>query len=374
MNRLIILGVVLIAAIYVLVSSIFVVNEREQAIVLRFGQITDVKNEPGIYFKLPTTFVDTVQIIEDRILRYDLANMTVQVKGGKLYEVDAFLTYRIDNPRLFRQAALGDLNVAEARIGSLFTAALRQVYSQREFDAALSAERAAMMRQARDLILPSVSELGIQIIDVRILRTDLTQDVSQQTFELMKAERLAEAAFLRARGQEAAQSIRAIADRQAVEIVAAARRDGEILRGEGDATRNGIFASAFGQDPEFFEFYRSMQAYRTALGSTGTTMLLSPDSQYFGYFREDAQGGTAPAPAMPGGIAPLASSQLSVPEVPDVEVETDITESPLAIETTPDVPAAESPAPAESTVEQPAPAETTVTPSVEASSEPVPAQ
>ena len=140
MNRLIILGVVLIAAIYVLVSSIFVVNEREQAIVLRFGQITDVKNEPGIYFKLPTTFVDTVQIIEDRILRYDLANMTVQVKGGKLYEVDAFLTYRIDNPRLFRQAALGDLNVAEARIGSLFTAALRQVYSQREFDAALSAE------------------------------------------------------------------------------------------------------------------------------------------------------------------------------------------------------------------------------------------
>ena len=133
-----------------------------------------------------------------------------------------------------------------------------------------------MMREARDLIVPSVGELGIQIIDVRILRTDLTQDVSQQTFELMKAERLAEAAFLRARGQEAAQSIRAIADRQAVEIVSAARRDGEILRGEGDATRNGIFASAYGQDSEFFEFYRSMQAYRTALGSSGTTMLLQP--------------------------------------------------------------------------------------------------
>jgi membrane protease subunit HflC len=363
MNRLIILAIVVIAAIYVLISSIFVVNEREQAIVLRFGQITDVKTEPGIYFKLPTTVVDSVQIIEDRVMRYDLANMTVQVRGGKLYEVDAFLTYRINNPRLFRQAALGDLNVAEARIGSLFTAALRQVYSQREFDAALSAERPAMMREARDLIVPSVSELGIQIIDVRILRTDLTQDVSQQTFELMKAERLAEAAFLRARGQEAAQSIRAIADRQAVEIVASARRDSEILRGEGDATRNGIFASAYGQDPEFFEFYRSMQAYRTALGATGTTMLLSPDSEFFGYFRQDAQGGVAPPPAQPGGIAPLPSSTLSVPETPDIPVETDITNSPLAVETTPTEPAAEA-----------APAATETVPAEATSSEPVPAQ
>src|SRR6218665_3518837 len=117
MNRLIILGVAVVIALYVLVSSIFVVNEREQAIVLRFGQITDVKTEPGIYFKLPTTVVDSVQIIEDRVLRYDLANMTVQVRGGKLFEVDAFLTYRISNPRQFRSAALGVLNVAETRIG-----------------------------------------------------------------------------------------------------------------------------------------------------------------------------------------------------------------------------------------------------------------
>ncbi|HZY67990.1 MAG TPA: protease modulator HflC [Devosia sp.] len=332
MNRLVIIGIVVIAAIYILVSSIFVVNEREQAIVLRFGQITDVKTEPGIYFKLPTTIVDSVQIVEDRLLRYDVANMTVQVRGGKFYEVDAFLTYRINNPRLFRQQALGDLDVAEARIGSLFVAALRQVYGLREFDAALSGERTAMMREARDLIVQNVAELGIQIVDVRILRTDLTQDVSQQTFELMRAERLAEASFLRARGQEAAQSIRAIADRQAVEIVAAARRDSEILRGEGDAERNSIFASAFGQDPEFFEFYRSMQAYRTALGETGTTMLLSPDSEFFSYFRADAQGDEVPVPAAPGGIAPLPSTELSVPETPDVEVETDLSDSPVAVE------------------------------------------
>jgi membrane protease subunit HflC len=330
MNRLVILGVVIIAAIYVLISSIFVVNEREQAIVLRFGQITDVKTEPGIYFKLPTNIVDDVLIIEDRLLRYNVQDMTVQVRGGKLYEVDAFLVYRVNNPRLFRQVAQGDLDIAENRIGSLFVAALRQVYSQREFDAALSVERAAMMRQARELILPNVNDLGIEVVDVRILRTDLSQDVSQQTFELMKAERLAEAAFLRARGQEAAQSLRAIADRQAVEIVASARRDSEILRGEGDATRNGIFAQAFGQDPEFFEFYRSMQAYRTALGSTGTTMLLSPDSEFFTYFQTDVPTGEAPPPAAPSGIAPLPSTELSVPETPDVAVETDLSSSPVA--------------------------------------------
>lgn len=373
MNRLVILGAVIVAAIYVLISSIFVVNEREQAIVMRFGQITDVKTEPGLYFKLPTTIVDSVQIIEDRLLRYDVANMTVQVRGGKFYEVDAFLTYRISNPRLFRQVALGDLDVAEARIGSLFVAALRQVYGLREFDAALSGERAAMMREARDLIVNNVGELGIQIVDVRILRTDLTKDVSQQTFELMRAERLAEASFLRARGQEAAQSIRAIADRQAVEIVAAARRDSEILRGEGDASRNSIFAQAFGQDAEFFEFYRSMQAYRTALGSSGTTMLLSPDSEFFHYFRSDSQNGEVPQPAAPNGIAPLPSSSLIVPETPDVPVETDITNSPVLADPTP--PATTEPAPADAGT-TPADGTTLPAPSAEApaSTEPAPAQ
>ncbi|RYE10904.1 MAG: protease modulator HflC [Hyphomicrobiales bacterium] len=360
MNRLIILGVVVVAALYILVSSIFVVNEREQAIVLRFGQITDVKTEPGVYFKLPTNVVDSIQIIEDRVMRYDLANMTVQVRGGKLYLVDAFLTYRISNPRLFRQAALGDLTVAENRIGSLFTASLRQVYSQRDFDAALSAERAAMMREARDLIVPSVAELGIQIIDVRILRTDLTADVSQQTFELMKAERLAEAAFLRARGQEAAQTIRAIADRQAVDIVSSARRDSEILRGEGDATRNSIFASAYGQDSEFFQFYRSMQAYRTALGTSGTTMLLSPDSEFFNYFRADSQDGVVPVPAAPNGIPALPNTQLTVPETPDLPIETTLENSPVAIETAPATPVEAAPveaAPADPALSsEPAPA------------------
>ncbi len=319
MNRLIIAGVVLVGLLYVVFSSLYVVNEREQAIVLRFGQITDVKTEPGIYFKIPTNIVDSVQIIEDRLLRYDLTNMTVQVSGGQFYVVDAFLTYRIANPRLFRERALGDLRTAESRIATRFNAALRQVYGLREFNAALSEERPTMMREARDLIRDEASDIGIEIVDVRIQRTDLTQQVSSQTFERMKAERLAEAALLRARGQEAAQSLRAVADRQAVEIIAAARRDSEILRGQGEAQRSTIFAEAYQRDPEFFEFYRSMQSYRTALGASGTTMVLSPDSEFFRYFGSGGSGtppataATAPVEAPAADEAPTAASPEAVP-------------------------------------------------------------
>jgi len=295
-NRLVIIALLGIAAVYVLFSSLFVINEREQAIITRFGEITDVHTEPGIYFKLPTTIVDNVQIIEDRLLRYDLEDITLQVSGGKFYNVDAFLTYRIAEPTKFRQAVLGSLQLAEQRINTRFESALRRVYGLRDFNAALSEQRPEMMREARDLIRVDLEELGVSVIDVRILRTDLTTQVSAQTFDRMKAERLAEAALLRARGQEQAQTRRAIADRQAVEIVAAAQRDSEILRGEGDAQRNAVFANAFNRDVEFFEFYRSMQSYRAALSDTGTTMLLSPDSEFFSYF-----GSNSSAKSVAGG-------------------------------------------------------------------------
>ncbi|RUT35145.1 protease modulator HflC [Arsenicitalea aurantiaca] len=321
-NRLIILAAVVVGALYVFFSSIFVVNEREQAIVLRFGAIEAVHTEPGLYFKVPTDIVDTVQIIEDRLLRYDIANMTLQVSGGKFYEVDAFLTYRITNPRLFRERAQGQLVVAEQRIGTRFDAALRQVYGVREFDAALSEERGEMMREARDLIRPDMAELGIEIVDVRILRTDLTQQVSSQTFDRMRAERLAEAALLRARGQEQAQSLRAIAERQAVEIVAAARRDSEILRGEGEAERSAIFAAAYNNDPEFFEFYRSMQSYRLALGAqTGTTMVLTPDSEFFRYFGSGTQGGIGSPSAGIQAATPAPQPPATAEVAPDVAPE-----------------------------------------------------
>ncbi|MBX3596879.1 MAG: protease modulator HflC [Rhizobiaceae bacterium] len=275
---------------FLIYSSIFVVNEREQAIILRFGEIVDVKTEPGVYFKLPFGMfeADNIQIIEDRLMRFDLDNIRVQVSGGKFYDVDAFVAYRISDPRLFRAAVSGQVGLAEQRIRTRLDAALRRVYGQRGFEAALSEERGIMMREVRDQIGPDAKSLGLTIEDVRIRRTDLTADVSQQTYERMKAERLAEAERLRARGREAAQRIKARADREVVETLATAQRDAEIVRGQGEAERTNIFAEAFGRDPEFFDFYRSMKAYSEALDGQGTTMLLSPDSEFFRYFKESS--------------------------------------------------------------------------------------
>jgi len=314
-NRLPVFVVIAAIVLFLAYSSVFVVNERQQAIVLRFGEIVRVENEPGIYFKLPFAFVeaDNVQIIEDRILRFDLDDIRVQVSGGKFYEVDAFVAYSIEDPRRFRQAVSGSIPLAEQRLRTRLDAALRRVYGLRGFEAALSEERGSMMREVAEQLRPDAASLGVKIEDVRIRRTDLTAEVSQQTYDRMKAERLAEAERLRARGREAAARIRARADREVVEILAAAQREAEILRGEGEAERNAIFAEAFQRDPEFFEFYRSMAAYRSALDPNGTTMLLSPDSEFFRFFGNalgrDAPGAPSTAPEGPlTGALPASES------------------------------------------------------------------
>ncbi|RUY82898.1 protease modulator HflC [Mesorhizobium sp. M7A.F.Ca.CA.003.01.2.1] len=317
-NRLPIIVVAAAVILFLLYSSVFVVNARQQALVLRFGEIVDVKSEPGIYFKAPFSFfdADTVQLIENRVLRFDLDNIRVQVSGGKFYEVDAFIAYRISDPRVFRAAVSGQIELAEARLRTRLDAALRRVYGLRDFEAALSEERGVMMREVRDQLRPDATSLGLQIEDVRIRRTDLTAEVSQQTFDRMKAERLAEAARLRARGNEAAQRITARADREVVEIVAEAQKESEILRGEGEAQRSATFAGAYQRDPAFFDFYRSMNAYGTALDNTGTTMVLSPNSEFFRFFRNpDGSEGSAkpasPAPNAPARRVPSPAAQPS---------------------------------------------------------------
>jgi len=288
MSRMPIILVVLAILAYLGINSLFVVNEREQAIVTRFGEIQRVESEPGIYFKLPLALfeLENVQIVEDRLIRLELNDIRVQVSGGKFYNVDAYLVYKIADPSLFRERTSGSLVIAENRLQSSFNSALRRVYGLRDFKAALSEERAEMMTEVRDQVRPNASALGLEIVDVRIRRTDLTNEVSQQTFERMKAERQAEAERLRARGKEAARRIQARADREVIEIEASAQRDGEILRGQGEAERNGIFADAFGRDPDFFEFYRSMSAYSEALKDGSTTMVLSPKSDFFRFFRD----------------------------------------------------------------------------------------
>jgi membrane protease subunit HflC len=179
-------------------------------------------------------------------------------------------------------------------LGSRLEDGLRAVYGRRDFKAALSKERSAMMFEVRDQLRPEAEKLGLEIEDVRVLRTDLTSEVSTQTFDRMSAERLAEAERLRARGREAERRLKATADRQVVEIKAKAQRKAEVLRGEGEGERNRIFADAFSRDPEFFEFYRSMAAYKTSMQNTGTTLVLSPNSEFFKFFR-DSSGKSKPA-------------------------------------------------------------------------------
>lgn len=289
--------------LFVIYSSVFIVNAREQAIVVRFGQIQSVKSEPGLYFKLPFAFMDAdrVQYVPNQALRFDLDNIRVQVSGGKFYEVDAFVVYRITDPRRFRETVSGDRESAEARLRTRLDASLRRVYGLRGFEAALSDARASMMQEVRDQLRADAESLGLSIQDVRIRRTDLTQEVSQQTFDRMKAERLAEAELIRARGNEEGQRRRAIADRQVVEILADAGRDSEILRGQGDAERNRIFGEASSRDPAFFDFYRSMQAYTKAMSSPDTTLVLSPNTEFFRYFGD------------PNGKAPAAGEAVPAP-------------------------------------------------------------
>jgi membrane protease subunit HflC len=236
-----------------------------------------------------------VQIIEDRLLNFELEDLRVQVRDGRRYIVSAFIVFKIIEPRAFRENVSGSLDIARENMRTRMDAALRRVYGGRSFEAALSEQRAEMMIEVRDQLRPLTEELGINIVDVRIKRTDLLPEVSQQTFERMRAERLAEAAQLRARGTELAARIRAEADREAVVTVAEAEREANITRGQGEADRSRIFAEAYRQNPSFFEFYRSMKAYETSLEGGGTTLLLSPDSDFFRFFGDSSGGAERPA-------------------------------------------------------------------------------
>ncbi len=268
-------------------SSTFVVDEREKALVVRFGEIQRTVQEPGLYFKIPV--LDELVYVEDRIVFFESVDKTVQVVDGRRYLVDAITMVRIVDAQKFRESVGASLTLARDRIDTRMDAALRQTYGKRTFDAALSKDRAAMMREIRDQVRNEARSLGIDIIDVRVRRTDLTPDVLNDTYERMNAERFAEAATLRAIGETARRRIRAEADREAVELVSKAKRESEIIRGQGDAERNRLFADAFNRDPEFFAFYRSMQAYSSALQGDGTTLVLKPDSEFFDYFSGKAK-------------------------------------------------------------------------------------
>jgi membrane protease subunit HflC len=275
---------IVVIAVAGVLSSIFIVDEREKALVLQFGRVVDIKEEPGLAFKIP--LIQEVVRYDDRILSRDIDPLEVTPLDDRRLVVDAFARYRIADVNRFRQAVgVGGIATAENRLDSILRAKTRETLGSVSSNDILSSDRAALMLRIRNDAIAEALALGIEIVDVRLKRTDLPSQNLEATFERMRAEREREATDERARGNEAAQRVRAQADRTVVELVSDAQRQAEIIRGEADANRNAIFAGAFGADPEFFEFYRSLTAYSRALQGSNSTMVMSPDSEFFNYLK-----------------------------------------------------------------------------------------
>ena len=283
------LGLAIIAAIgVVLYFSFFIVQQTQQALVLRFGQVVSPigqplapVSDPGLYFKLP--FIDNVVYFEKRILDLDSPPLEIIASDQKRLVVDAFGRYRIVNPLLFYQSA-GSVLIANQRLSDVLNSAVRRVLGDATFTQVVRDVRAELMLRITAQVNQEAQNLGVDMVDVKIKHADLPEANSQAIYQRMQTERQREATEIRAEGEQQARRIRAEADRAATVIVAEAQKESEQLRGDGDAERNNIFAKAFGRDAEFFAFYRSMQAYEQGLGANDTRMVLSPRSEFFRYF------------------------------------------------------------------------------------------
>lgn len=270
-------------------SSVFTVAQTEQALVVRFGKPVDIVPEPGLHFKAP--FIDTVIAIDNRILDLENPSQEVIASDFKRLVVDAFARYRIKDALKY-YTSVGTIQAANLQLTTLLNASLRRVLGEVTFIQVVRNEREALMARIRDQLDKEASGYGIQVVDVRIRRADLPETNSAAIYERMQTERKQEAAEYRAQGAQKAQEIRANADREATVIVAEANSSAERTRGAGDAERNRLFAEAYGQDPDFFTFYRSMTAYENGLRSGDTRFLLRPDSDFFRFF-----GGASGKPA-----------------------------------------------------------------------------
>lgn len=299
MRRIVYIFPVLIVALALGLMSIFIVDPRYKALVLQFGAVVKTVDKPGLYFKLP--FVQTVVLYDGRILGLSTPPLEVTPADDRRLVVDAFARWRITNLVKFREAtgAVG-IPLAEQRLQTVLNDAIRAVLGQVPSNAVLSNDRTALMNQIRDVARAKAASLGIDVIDVRLTRTDLPDQNLSATYARMKAEREREAADEIARGKEAAQKIRASADRTAVELTSEAQKKADMIRGEADAKRNAIYAAAFGKDPEFFAFVRSLSTYAEALKGSNTTIVMTPNNEFFNYLNSDLgapKGGKPAAPA-----------------------------------------------------------------------------
>ena len=280
-------------------SSLFIVDQTEEALVLQFGQPRRVIRSPGLQVKRP--FIENVIFYENRLLDFEPPPEEVIVSDQKRLVVDTYTRYRIADPLLFYQTVSTEAAV-RARLNAMVSGSLRRVLGNVTLSALLSHQRSAIMGQIRDEVSEQGKSFGINVVDVRIRRADLPEENSQAIYARMVSERQQQAAQYRGEGAEAAQTVRANADRERTVILAEAQRDAQRVRGEGDAQSIKTYADAFGQDKEFFTFYRSMQAYRDALNGHTTSFVLSPDSGFFRYFEnlDGAAGKSAPGPTAGG--------------------------------------------------------------------------
>jgi membrane protease subunit HflC len=298
-------GIIAAAALlFIAANALFVVDQTEQALVLQFGKPVRVAQKPGLEIKVP--FIQNVEYYDRRLLDFDGESKEVIAADQKRLIVDAFLRYRITDPLRFKQT-VADERTMRSRLNSILESSLRQALGNVTLSEIISGKRAELMQQIRNLVNDQVRGVrvkdgdplaapkggfGIEVVDVRIKRADLPPANSEGIYKRMQTERKKEANQFRAQGSEDAQKIRSEADKDRTVIIAEARRKSEILRGEGDAEATRIFAAAFGKDREFFEFYRTLQAYRKTLGAQDTTMIISPDNKFLKYL-ENGTGSPA---------------------------------------------------------------------------------
>jgi modulator of FtsH protease HflC len=281
-NRILIaVAVVLVALGILMESSLFIVDQTESALVLQFGQPRREVHTPGLWVKRP--FVENVVFYDNRVLDFEPPPEEVIVSDQKRLVVDSYARYRIIDPLLFYQT-VGTENGVRARLSAIVNGSLRRVLGNVTLSDVLSEKRGAIMLHIRDDVAEEAKKFGIIVVDVRLRRADLPEENSEAIYARMKSERQQQAAQYRGEGAEAAQTVRANAERERTVILAEAQRDGQRVRGDGDAQAVKIYADAFGRDKQFFAFYRSLQAYRAALNNHDTSFILSPDSAFFRFF------------------------------------------------------------------------------------------
>jgi len=276
--------IIVVAAFLLLIVPLvfYTVDQRDQAIIIQFGKIQDTITEPGLHAKLPW---QSVEQFDKRVLGFDLETQRYLTREKKNLDVDSFVKWRIKDPATYKTTMSGDENVARSRLSQIIRDGLRGEFGKRNIQEVVAEDRSTMMHIITEETTKDVASFGIEVVDVRIRRIELPDDVSDSVYSRMEAERKRVAQELRARGAEAAERIRADADRQREVLLAEAYRDGEQIRGDGDAQAADTYAKAYGKNKEFFSFYRSMDAYKTAFDNNNV-FVMQPEGAFFDYFND----------------------------------------------------------------------------------------